>query len=56
MKIKKKITPGSTATGLPRLSNSLSSSSILLLIVDVMLGICALITDSRCWSKKEMRS
>jgi hypothetical protein len=43
----KLLTPASTAIGLPRWSNSDSSSSILLLIVDVILGIRALITDSK---------
>ena len=46
----KNLTPASTAMGLPRWSISDSSSSMLLLINDVMLGILALITDSRCWN------
>lgn len=45
----KYLTPASTAIGLPRWSSSASSSSILLLIKEVILGILALITDSKCW-------
>lgn len=45
------LTPASTAIGLPRWSSSDSSSSMLLLINDVILGILALITDSKCWKK-----
>lgn len=45
----KKLTPASTAIGLPRWSISNSSSSMVLFIEDVMLGMRDLITDSKCW-------
>lgn len=48
----KKLTPASTAMGLPSRSSSASSSSTLLLINEVILGILALITDSKCWDTK----
>ena len=47
----KPLTPASTAIGLPRWSISNSSSSMLLLIKDVILGIRALITDSKCYNQ-----
>lgn len=46
--IDKPFTPESIAAGLPRWSNSASSSSMLLLIRDVMPGMRVLITDSKC--------
>jgi hypothetical protein len=44
-----KCTPASEAIGLPRWSISDSSSSIVLFIKDVMLGMRALITASNSW-------
>lgn len=47
-------TPASTAMGLPRWSISDSSSSMLLFIKEVILGIRALITASRCWNHRKI--
>lgn len=44
-----KLTPASPAIGRPRWSISDSSSSMVLFIKDVMLGMRDLITDSKCW-------
>lgn len=53
LRIYGKLTPASTAIGLPRWSISDSSSSMLLLIKDVILGIRALITDSKCYKQDQ---